>query len=182
MVPKAVEFVKAFIDAGKFVNGGLMPTSSAADGTGKVSGVRVDLLSEQNGCRTYVLAFHPDDEAVAGLNEFVREHRISCAHFTAIGALSRATLAWYDVPRKTCREIRVDEPVDVVSCIGDVALDQDDSPIVHVHCAVSDRTGKVTGGHLPDGPVSATLEVFLTEEPTPIRKVLDDRLGLKLIE
>lgn len=149
---------------------------------GKAPGARVHLLSEQNGRRTYVIAFRPDDDAVAGMNEFARDHNVSCAHFTAIGALSRATLAWYNMAGKTYREIRVDEPVEVVSCIGDVALGEDDLPIVHMHCAVSDRTGKMTGGHLLEGPVSATLEVFLTEEPTPIRKAVDDRSGLNLIE
>ena len=116
------------------------------------------------------------------MNEFAREHGVSCAHFTAIGALSRATFAWYDMVGKAYREIRVDEPVEVVSCIGDVALGQDDVPIVHMHCAVSDQSGKMTGGHLVEAPVSATLEVFLTEEPASIRKVLDDRVGLNLIE
>jgi uncharacterized protein len=156
--------------------------ATPASETGKAPGVKVHLLSEQNGRRTYVLAFYPGDEVVAGLNDFARQHHIRCAHFTAIGALSRATLAWYDLPGKSYREIRVDEPVEVVSCIGDVALGQEDSPILHIHCVVADRTGKVTGGHLFEAPVSATLEVFLTEEPTPIRKVFDDRVGLKLID
>jgi predicted DNA-binding protein with PD1-like motif len=155
--------------------------TSIATAAGKSPGAKVHLLSEQNGRKTYVIAFRPDDDAVAGLNEFARDHKVSCAHFAAIGAFSRATLAWYDFAGKTYREIRVDEPVEVVSCIGDVALDQDDVPIVHMHCAVSNHTGKVTGGHLLEARVSATLEVFLTQEPALIRKVRDDRIGLNLI-
>jgi predicted DNA-binding protein with PD1-like motif len=148
----------------------------------KAPGVKVHLLSESNGRKSYVLAFHPGDDAVAGLNEFAREHHVSCAHFTGVGAFSSASLAWYDFAAKTYRVIQVDQPVEVVSCIGDVALDQDDVPIVHIHCAVADSNGKMTGGHLLEGPVSATLEVFLTAEPTPIHKILDTRSGLRLIE
>ena len=158
-----------------------LSTSSPTEAS-KSPSVRIHLLSEQGERRTYVLAFRPGDEVVAGLNDFTREHHISCAHFTAIGAFSKASLAWYDMQRKAYREIAIDEPVEVVSCIGNATLGEDDSPIVHAHCAVSDSTGKTIGGHLLEGHVSATLEVFLVQEPTTIRKVLDSNSGLKLIE
>lgn len=156
------------------------PGAIAAEG--RAPGLKAHLLSDENGRKSYVLAFHKGDEVVAGLGEFASRKHIQSAHFTAIGAFSKATLAWYDVVRKAYRKIVVDTPVEVVSMIGNIGADEDNSPLIHMHCAVGDSTGKMTGGHLLEGHVSATLEVVLTEEPTAIHKVLDEELGLKLME
>lgn len=148
----------------------------------KATGLKSQLLNSQNGHRTWVLAFHKGDEVMAGITEFAGKQHVTSAHLTAIGAFASATLAWYDVSQKAFRTIPVRSEVEVVSLIGNITADQDNSPLVHIHCAASDRNGKMTGGHLLEAQVSVTLELFLTEEPTPVHKVMDDEMGLKLIE
>jgi len=155
---------------------------AAITAEGKAPGLKVQLLSEEGGRKSYALAFHEGDEVMAGLTEFGRKEHLAAAHFTAIGAFSKATLAWYDVSRKAYKTIPVNQEVEVTSLIGNITADQDDSPLVHIHCVVSDANGKTTGGHLLEGHVSVTLELFLTEEPTPVHKVVDEAIGLKLIE
>ena len=59
---------------------------------------------------------------------------------------------------------------------------RDNTPLVHIHCALGDRNGNLKGGHLLEAHVSVTLEVFLIEEPGTVRKVTDEETGLKLIE
>ena len=140
------------------------------------------MLSEQDGRRTLVIAFGPGDEVIAGLGELARARGWKSAHFSGIGSFSSATLGWYDFARKEFRKIPRQGTLEVVSFGGNVALDQDGSPIVHAHGAVADADGKMTGGHVLDATVAATLEVFLTEEPTPVQKVPDEALGSKVIE
>jgi predicted DNA-binding protein with PD1-like motif len=72
--------------------------------------------------------------------------------------------------------------LEVVSFNGNVTLAPDGAPLVHAHCAVAGEQGEVTGGHLLEGKVAATLEVFLVEEPTAVLKVLDEALGAKVIQ
>lgn len=149
---------------------------------GKAPGLKTHLLSEEHGRKSYVLAFHKGDEVMAGLTEFARKQHLTGAHLTGIGAFSKATLAWYDVRRKAYRTIPVNTEVEVASLIGNITADRDNSPLVHIHCVVSDPNGKATAGHLLEAQVSVTLEVFLTEEPTPVHKFMDEAVGLKLIE
>jgi predicted DNA-binding protein with PD1-like motif len=149
---------------------------------GKAPGLKFHLLSEENGQKSYVLAFHRGDEVMAGLTEFARQQHMTTAHFTAIGSFYKPTLAWYDVARKAFKTIPVDSEVEVASLIGNITADQNNSPLVHIHCVVADSNGKTTGGHLLEGPVGVTLEVFLTAEPTTVHKVTDEELGVKLID
>jgi len=148
----------------------------------KAPGLSVQLLKEQDGRKTWVLAFHKGDEVMAGITEFARNQHLTAAHLTAIGAFSNANLAWFDVSCKSFQTIPVRSEVEVVSLIGNITVNQDNSPLVHIHCALGDRNGNLKGGHLLEAHVSVTLEVFLIEEPGTVRKVTDEETGLKLIE
>jgi predicted DNA-binding protein with PD1-like motif len=144
--------------------------------------VRVHELSEQAGRQTLVIAFGPDDDVLAGLAQLARTRGWKSAHFDGIGSFSRATLGWFDFGRKAFLQIPKQGTLEVVSFIGNVALDADETPIVHAHCAVADDRGAMTGGHLLEATVAATLEVFLTVEPTAVRKASDDAIGSKVIQ
>lgn len=127
-----------------------------------------------------MLVFDTGDEAMQGLSEFAREQRLSGAQLSGIGAFSGVTLGYFNWEAKDYARIRLDEQVEVVSLLGDVALDADD-PVVHAHVVVSHSDGRASGGHLLDGRVRPTLEVVLTESPAHLRKRHDARSGLALI-
>lgn len=139
------------------------------------------LISEEGGQQTFVLVFETGDEAMDGLSGFARERDLSAAHFTGIGAFSDAVLGWFDWQTKEYRPIRIDEQVEVVSLVGDVAL-QDGEPAVHAHVVVAGSDGAASGGHLLEGHVRPTLEVVLSESPEHLRKRYDETTGLALIE
>ncbi len=133
-----------------------------------------------DGRRTWALVFEQGDEAMDGLEGFAREHGLSAAHFTGIGAFSGVTLGYFDWERKEYDEIQVQEQVEVAALTGDVAL-EDGEPKVHAHIVVGDSGGNAHAGHLIAGRVRPTLEVVLTETPAELRKVVDPETGLALI-
>jgi predicted DNA-binding protein with PD1-like motif len=138
------------------------------------------LVSEQAGEQTFVLVFARGDEAMQGLREFAREHGLSAARFSGIGAFSRVVLGYFDWQKKDYQPIRVDEQVEVLALVGDVALDDGDSA-VHAHAVVAGADGSARGGHLLEGHVRPTLEIVLTESPAHLRKRYDAESGLALI-
>ena len=91
-------------------------------------------------------------------------------------------LGYFDRERKEYEEIPVDEQVEVLSLVGDVALDPDGAPVVHAHAVLGKRDGSTAGGHLLEGHVRPTLEVMLIESPAHLRKRHDPETGLALIE
>jgi predicted DNA-binding protein with PD1-like motif len=141
--------------------------------------VRATLLDE-HGEKTFVLVFDKGDEVVGGLTAFAREHRLSASHFTAIGAFSEATLGYFERERRDYRRIPVRGQVEVLSLVGDIAL-EGDQPRVHAHVVVGDADGTARGGHLLEARVWPTLEVVLVESPRHLRRRPDPETGLALI-
>jgi len=143
--------------------------------------MRSKLLDESHGRRTFALVFDTGDEAMAGLSRFAREQRLTAAQFTAIGAFSRATAAYFDWDAKQYHKIPVDEQVEVLALTGDVSEERDGIPKVHAHVVLGRRDGTTRGGHLMEGHVRPTLEVVLTESPAHLRRRHDPATGLSLI-
>ena len=138
------------------------------------------LLHEQGGLRTYALVFDKGDLVMKELERFAREHELTTAHFTAIGALSDVVLGYFEWERKDYKEIPLDEQVEVLTLAGDVALSNGDSKI-HAHLVVGRSDGSAAGGHLIEATVRPTLELILTETPAHLRKRKDAETGLALI-
>ena len=89
-------------------------------------------------------------------------------------------VGYFDWSAKDYKRIPVDEQVEVLSLLGDVAL-ADGKPTLHIHAVLGRRDGSVVGGHLLEGHVRPTLEVILTRPPVHLRKKKDPETGLALI-
>lgn len=138
------------------------------------------LIHEQSGQRTFVLIFDSGDEAMSGLVEFAKKNRLGSARIAAIGAFREAVLGYFDWESKEYRKIPVQEQVEVLSLLGDVAL-KDGEPAVHAHAVVGRADGSTRGGHLIEAHVRPTLEVMITESPSHLQKRFDPESGLALI-
>jgi uncharacterized protein len=148
---------------------------------GQAPGMKIQLLKGGMENMEYAVIFAKGDEAFSGLQEFAEKYQIQSAHFTAIGALNGATLAWFDPQRKMYRKIPIDGQVEVVSMIGDIALYQG-KPTVHTHMVVGLPDGTTKGGHVLNAHVSPTLEVMVTIDPIAMHKRLDPETDLTLID
>jgi predicted DNA-binding protein with PD1-like motif len=138
-------------------------------------------LLDATGPRTWALIFDKGDEPVAGLTAFAKAQKLGAAHFTAIGAFSDVTLGYFDRAKRDYKKIPLDEQVEVLSLLGDVALDKGE-PKVHAHVVVGRADGEARGGHLLEAHVWPTLEVVLVESPRHLRKRHDPETGLALID
>jgi len=126
--------------------------------------------------RTFVLVFENDDEVLENLLAFAREHRLSAAEFTGIGALSDAVLGYFDWQKKDYKRIPVDEQVEVLNLTGNIAL-ADGEPKLHAHIVLGKADGTAHGGHLLEGHVRPTLEVVVTESPAHLQRGATPRPG-----
>jgi predicted DNA-binding protein with PD1-like motif len=137
--------------------------------------------AKQLDSTTWALVFAKGDDPVSQLERFAREQRLSAASFTAIGAFSGAVLGYFDRERRAYDEIPVDEQVEVLSLVGDVAVDEGE-PKVHAHVVLGKRDATAVGGHLLRAHVWPTLELVLIESPAKLRKRHDPETGLALID
>ena len=129
---------------------------------------------------TYAVIFETGDEVTAGLAAFAQQQRLSASHFTAIGGFQEVTLGYFDWDKKDYKRIPISEQVEVLSLIGDIALDQGE-PKVHAHVIVGKSDGTAHGGHLLKAKVRPTLEVIVIESAGELRKSYDPLSKLDLI-
>jgi uncharacterized protein len=148
--------------------------------TGLAPHMQVKLVHQQSGERVYAVIFSKGDEVLSGLTDFAKQYHVGDAHFTGIGAVSSALTAWFDLDRKLYHPLPVNEQVEVLSLIGDIATFQG-KPVVHTHVVLGKQDGTTVGGHLFEAHVNPTLEVFVTADDTPLNK-RDDPSGLRLID
>jgi predicted DNA-binding protein with PD1-like motif len=131
--------------------------------------------------RTLVFVLEPGEDPIATLTDRANAYALASCQITAVGGFARATLGYFERAERGYRKIPIDEQVEVLSLLGDIAHDGD-RRIVHVHCVVGLRDGTTRGGHLLDAEVWPTLEVIVTEWPRFLEKRFNRNLGLPLIE
>jgi predicted DNA-binding protein with PD1-like motif len=141
--------------------------------------VRARVLNESPE-RTVALVLDRGDEVMATLQRFAVEHNLRSSRLTAIGAFESATLGYFDWERKVYDRIPIDEQVEVLSLVGDIALDGS-TPKVHAHVVLGRRDGSTVGGHLLEAVVRPTLEVMVIDSPSYLRRVCDPVSGIALI-
>jgi uncharacterized protein len=139
------------------------------------------LLHEQDGLRTIAAIFEIGDEVMSGVKALAVEHRLNGAQITAIGAFQDAVVTYFDWDRKDYLEIPVDEQVEVASLNGDIGVDEQGDPSVHIHLVLGRRDGSAIAGHLKQARVRPTLEVIIVETPPHLTRRYHAETGLHLI-
>lgn len=142
--------------------------------------MRVKLINDASE-RTFALILDAGDEVMSTLEDFANEHTLASSRITAIGAFSSATLGYFNWDTKEYERIEIDEQVEVLSLIGDIALQGTQSKL-HAHVVLGRRDGSVRGGHLLWAATRPTLEVLLTESPEYLKREFDPASGLPLIK
>ncbi len=130
--------------------------------------------------RTFAVVFDPDDEVVSGLQSFAAKESLLASSFTAIGAFRKVTLGYFNWDKKDYDKIPIDEQVEVLALIGNIARKGNELK-VHAHVVVGKQDGTAHGGHLLEGRVRPTLEVVISESPEFLVRVPDETTGLPLI-
>jgi len=136
-------------------------------------------LFEYDASKELIVRLKHDADIVQSITELAKNKGIEAGIITAIGALKRARLGYYDQKNQEYREIRIDSPHEMASCMGNVSL-KDGEPFTHVHVVLADEMGNTKAGHLLEGIVFAA-EVHLRQLEGPkLERKYDEVTGLSL--
>lgn len=129
--------------------------------------------------RTVFARLSEGEDLLEAITLRAKQAKITTGFFILIGALKKARLGFYR--EKEYKPIEVSEPVEIVSCIGNISL-KEGEPIVHAHISISNETGEAFGGHLlPGCLVSVNAELVLVEAADlRLRRVLNEETKLYL--
>lgn len=130
---------------------------------------------------TFILVFETGDKVIENLTNFARQKSVAGAFFFGLGAFEHATLAFFDLAKKEYEYIPIEEQVEVMSMIGNISMYRDE-PKIHAHAVIGKRDGTAHGGHLIEGLVRPTLEIFVTTSGEELRRSLDETTNLPLLD
>lgn len=142
--------------------------------------MKVRLLSENDGSRTWVVVFATGERVMEPLVDFLKSEHVTAARLSGIGALQSVTVGYFNWQDKQYEHHTIDEQVELLSLAGDVALN-DGTPAVHAHVVVGRSDTSTRGGHLVDATVRPTLELIIEDVPDHLQKQVDPDSGLALI-
>jgi len=136
-------------------------------------------LFEYKASKELIVRLKHDADLIQSITELAKNKGVEAGSFTAIGALKRAKLGYYDQKNHEYREMKIDSPHEMASCVGNVSL-KDGEPFTHVHVVLADETGNTKAGHLLEGIVFAA-EVHLRQLEGPkLERKYDELTGLSL--
>ena len=142
--------------------------------------MRYKILADNTPERSMMLVLDKGDEVLTQLREFAREQGITAARFSAIGAFSSCTLAFFERDQRAYRDMPIDEQVEVLSLTGSIGV-IDGAPRVHAHAIIGMPDCSARGGHMVAGTVWPALEVSLVVSPGALNARIDDESGLPLL-
>lgn len=122
---------------------------------------------------TFTFRLKPGQDLKTGIEEFATRHNLKAgAIMTCVGGLNKVSMRMAGAtPDK--QDIRTEKGhYEIVSLTGTICPDGS-----HLHIAVSDAQGKVTGGHLKEGATvypTAELVIYESSEETYARKLDPD--------
>ena len=113
--------------------------------------------------RSFEIVLSKGDEILSALVGFAEKNNVHTAHFTAIGAVDKATLGWFDPEKRAYKTNAIDEEAEIVSFTGNISTGATGKPAAHGHIVLGMKDGSTRGGHLVEGYISLTLQLFVEE-------------------
>jgi hypothetical protein len=130
--------------------------------------------------KMFLARLQHDGDLLLSIKNVFKESGIRMGFFTAIGAVKTAHVGFYDQKAKTYADSIIDEPAEILSCVGNISTVDGDTS-VHAHITLGLKDGTAKGGHLLEGTVIFASELFgIALEGQGLERRFDEITGLKL--
>jgi predicted DNA-binding protein with PD1-like motif len=134
---------------------------------------------------TSFLVVFADEEVIASLTSFVNENGISFGAFTAVGSISRGTLAWWNAETRAIVQEDFDGRFEAASFSGNITTSTGTTPPgprVHAHTVLANGS-LIRAGHVIAAHAYPQLELVLTTPSAlAIKRRKDPATNLWLID
>ena len=134
-----------------------------------------------NGGDVLVIVLEKGEKVVESLKKVASE-RDAFGFFKGIGAVKWAELAYGDAETGEYLIEKHSDGYEVLGLNGNITLDENGDVLVHAHIVLGDREHRAFGGHLVEGEVSITLEVFLVRTGLRLQRKRLGYTSFKIID
>ncbi|MFC7059182.1 PPC domain-containing DNA-binding protein [Halovenus salina] len=133
---------------------------------------------EVDGAREYVARLDHDRDWRGQIEAFAADQGIEAGFFMGIGAVSDATLLFYDQHEQEYDDITFDEHFEMTPAVGNISM-LDGEPFAHTHVVLSREDGSTVAGHL-DRATTFAGELYVREFDATLEREHDETTDLDL--
>jgi predicted DNA-binding protein with PD1-like motif len=131
--------------------------------------------------KIHLIRLDKGEELLGSVLSYIEKNNILAGFLTGIGALEKGIIGYFDTKKKEYLHLPFKE-VELLACSGNIAKNKDtNKPVAHIHILIGEKDGKSFGGHLVEGIVSVTAEIYLVETRPIVYRTKDDATGLYLL-
>jgi uncharacterized protein len=117
----------------------------------------------------FVVRLESGDPVIETLTAFMDSQGIGFATISAIGAMDRAEVGWWNGSTREYEFHLLEEQMEILSFQGTCTL-MDGKPFLHLHCMLGRHDLSVIGGHLKEGRAYPMAEVWVQAQDTVVRR------------
>lgn len=129
----------------------------------------------------YFVRIDKGEEIVFQLNKVCEEFDIKLGKISAIGAVNKAKIGFFDFAAKEYNTTILAGDHEITSLLGNITT-MDKKIYLHLHINLADDQQRTFGGHLNEAFVSATCEVIIEEFSGEVNRSRDETLKLNLLD
>ena len=129
---------------------------------------------------TIVVRLDKGDEIAKSLLDVAKKERMTLASVSGIGATDDFEVGVFDLARSDYEHFRFEGNHEIVALVGNITT-KDGAPYLHLHITCAGEGGKIVGGHLFEGHISLTAEIFLAKGAGSADRQRDESLGINKI-
>jgi len=140
-------------------------------------------METRNDGTVHLIRLDRGDKIMESLMGYLegKQDEIPSGFLTGIGATSACEIGWYDLEDGEYKTTHVDENCEIISLMGNVAW-VEGKPMIHAHITLGKRDYTAAAGHLVEGIISVTGEIWLHRAMFPVKRSPAKFKGLKLID
>ena len=131
----------------------------------------------------HIVRIDPGEKIMESLLRYIGERpdEIPSGFLTGIGATSSCEIGWYDLSDEEYKTRVIDENCEITTLIGNITW-VEGKPLVHAHITLGKQDYSIIGGHLVEGTISVTGEIWIHQSDLVFTRTPSRFKGLKLID
>lgn len=128
---------------------------------------------------TYILKLEKEQEIISVIKEFCKQNDIEAGTISGIGVAKDVQLGYFDAKKKAYKTKTLKGDYEITSMFGNISYYNNDL-VIHLHINLADKRFVACGGHLLEGKIGLTGEIFIQALNTRIDRIRDADLGLNV--
>ena len=129
----------------------------------------------------YIVSLDNHSNIAEALTDFIQNQNIQAGEVTGIGAVSEATLRFFNPSTKKYVDKTFKEQMEVTNISGNIS-EIEGKPALHLHITLGREDYTALAGHLLEAKIQGAAEFIIDPLDTRVVKIKNEEIGINLYD